>query len=86
MSKKPIRVAIAGGGIGGIATALALAKHGIASDVYERRAAFPEEGAGIQIGPNGARILEHLGVAELLQRRAATPDGLSVRDGKPGAS
>jgi salicylate hydroxylase len=84
MSAKPFRVAIAGGGIGGIATALALAGHGIASDVYERRDAFPEEGAGIQIGPNGTRILQRLGVAELLQTYAATPDCLSVRDGKTG--
>ena len=84
MSAKPFRVAIAGGGIGGIATALALAGHGIASDVYERRDTFPEEGAGIQIGPNGTRILQRLGVAELLQAHAATPDGLSVRDGKTG--
>jgi len=84
MSAKPFRVAIAGGGIGGIATALALAGHGIASDVYERRDAFPEEGAGIQIGPNGTRILQRLGVAELLQTHAAAPDGLSVRDGKTG--
>lgn len=84
MSAKPFRVAIAGGGIGGLATALALSKQGIASDVYERRATFPEEGAGIQIGPNGTRILERLGVAKLLQAHAATPDALSVRDGKTG--
>jgi salicylate hydroxylase len=84
MSEQNLNVAIAGGGIGGIATALTLAEHGIASRVYERRAAFPEEGAGIQIGPNGTRILQRLGVAELLQDRAAVPDGLSVRDGKTG--
>lgn len=84
MSANDFRVAIAGGGIGGMATALALANHGIASDVYERREAFPEEGAGIQIGPNGTRILQRLGVAEFLQAHAATPDGLSVRDGKTG--
>lgn len=84
MSANDFRVAIAGGGIGGIATALALASQGIASEVFERREAFPEEGAGIQIGPNGTRILQRLGVAEFLQARAATPDGLSVRDGKTG--
>lgn len=84
MGAKPFHVAIAGGGIGGLATALALSDHGIASDVYERRAAFPEEGAGIQIGPNGTRILQRLGVTKLLQDRAATPDALSVRDGKTG--
>jgi salicylate hydroxylase len=73
---------IAGGGIGGLAAALALAKIGIAARVCERRAEFPEEGAGIQIGPNGTRILGDLGVAELLRDRVAVPDALSVRDGK----
>jgi salicylate hydroxylase len=84
MSANNFRVAIAGGGIGGMATALALASHGIASEVYERREAFPEEGAGIQIGPNGTHILQRLGVAEYLLAHAATPDVLSVRDGKTG--
>ncbi len=43
--------------------------------------ALPEEGAGIQIGPNGTRILRALGVADLLQNSVAVPDALSVRDG-----
>jgi salicylate hydroxylase len=81
MAADNFKVAIAGGGIGGIATAIALATHGIPSRVFERRATFPEEGAGIQIGPNGTHILGSLGVADLLRRQAATPDALSVRDG-----
>ena len=84
MAGKRASVVIAGGGIGGIATALALAKYDIESEVYERRAEFPEEGAGIQIGPNGTRVLNDLGVADLLQARAAVPDALSVRDGLTG--
>jgi salicylate hydroxylase len=84
MGADPTPVAIAGGGIGGIATALALSERGIASEVYERRAAFPEEGAGIQIGPNGTRILARLGVADLLREHAAAPDALSVRNGRTG--
>ncbi len=44
---QPGPVLIVGGGIGGLATALALARHGIASHVLERRGAFHEEGAGI---------------------------------------
>jgi salicylate hydroxylase len=73
-------VLIAGGGIGGLATALALARRGIASKVLERRPAFGEDGAGIQIGPNGARILEALGAAEFLKPHATTPDKLRIRD------
>lgn len=72
-------VLIAGGGIGGLATALALAKRGIASDVLERRPAFGEDGAGIQIGPNGTRILEALGAASFLKPHVTTPDALRIR-------
>ena len=75
---------IVGGGIGGLATALALARRGIYSRILERRPQFSEDGAGIQIGPNGARILKDLGVADGLEARAATPEALSVRDGKSG--
>jgi len=77
-------VLIAGGGIGGLAAALALARRGIATRVVERRAAFEEEGAGIQIGPNGTRILKELGVADALQARAGVPEAICVRDGASG--
>jgi 3-hydroxybenzoate 6-monooxygenase len=75
---------IAGGGIGGLATAIALARRGLDVRVCERRAEFPEEGAGIQIGPNGSRILEELGVAEFLADKVAHPDALIVHDGASG--
>lgn len=75
---------IAGAGIGGLAAALALAKRGIAARVLERRARFEPEGAGIQIGPNGTRILESLGVAEALRPQASVPRCICVRDGTSG--
>lgn len=78
-------VLIAGGGIGGLSTALALARSGIASHVIERRPVFHEEGAGIQLGPNGTRILQQLGVADALRARVGEPESLSVRDGASGA-
>lgn len=78
-------VLIAGGGIGGLAAALALARHGIASHVLERRPAFHEEGAGIQIGPNGTRILQLIGAADALRPHVGVPEALSVRDGRSGA-
>ncbi len=84
MTRPTLPVAIAGGGIGGLAAALALAQRGIPSIVCERRAAFLEDGAGIQIGPNGSRILQQLGVGDAMREIAATPDGLSVRDGASG--
>ncbi len=79
-------VLIAGGGIGGLASALSLAERGIASHVLERRAEFGEDGAGIQIGPNGTRILQRIGAHEHLEAQAATPGGLQVFDATSGAS
>jgi salicylate hydroxylase len=75
---------IAGGGIGGLATAIALARKGIDVRVCERRPEYPEEGAGIQLGPNGSRILAELGVAEFLAGKVATPDALIVHDAASG--
>jgi len=77
-------ILIAGGGIGGLAAALALAKRGIASHVLERRPAFAEDGAGIQIGPNGTKILAGLGVADQLRPLVSCPGALRVLDATTG--
>lgn len=81
MTANPRNAIVAGAGIGGLAAAIALAERGIDVLVCERRSEFPEEGAGIQIGPNGSRILRDLGVAKFLETKVAHPDALSVRDG-----
>ena len=77
-------ILIAGGGIGGLATALALAKKGMTSHVLERRPAFAEDGAGIQIGPNGTRILAELGIADTLSPLVGRPEAIRVRDAGSG--
>jgi salicylate hydroxylase len=77
-------VLIAGGGIGGLAAAIALARRGIASHVLEQRSTFDAEGAGIQIGPNGTRILQRLGAFETLRPHAGVPEAIRVRDGATG--
>jgi salicylate hydroxylase len=79
-------VLIAGGGIGGLAAALALARRGIASQILERRPALGEDGAGIQIGPNGVKILRALGVADGLSARVGVPQSILVRDAARGAT
>lgn len=71
---------IVGGGIGGLATALALARIGWPSVVAERRDQWSEAGAGIQLSPNGTRVLRQLGVAERLAPQAARPREIVVRD------
>ena len=80
----PLPYLIAGGGIGGLSAALALAQRGRASIVFEKRAAADEDGAGIQIGPNGVRVLQDLGVAETLRAATSAPDALQVMDGVSG--
>lgn len=77
-------VLIAGGGIGGLATAIALARHGIASRVLERRARFSEAGAGIQLGPNGVRVLHQLGVETDLAPLAGRPREIRIFSGAGG--
>jgi salicylate hydroxylase len=75
---------IAGGGIGGLTLALALAKSGNRSTVLEQRDAFGGTGAGIQLGPNGVRVLQRLGLAEALLPAVGVPETLTVHHGATG--
>lgn len=75
------RIAIAGGGIGGLAAARALSLAGRPSIVFEQAPEFAEIGAGIQMGPNGFRMLEALGVRDAIDDVAVFPDDLIVMDG-----
>src|ERR1700689_4763582 len=59
---KDREVIIVGGGIGGLAAALALARNGIASQIIEQATEFKEIGAGIQLGPNVFWMFEVLGL------------------------
>jgi salicylate hydroxylase len=77
-------VLIAGGGIGGLALALALARTGRRSIVLEQRQRFAGSGAGIQLGPNGVRVLQRLGLADALQPAVGVPDALAVHHGASG--
>ncbi len=75
---------IVGGGLGGLAAALALARHGIASHVLEQAPAFGEIGAGIQLGPNVFRMFDRLGIAEAISRDAVFVDRLAMMDALTG--
>ena len=78
------RVLIAGGGIGGLAAALACVRAGMDVQLYERAAAFGEVGAGIQIGPNVVHVLRRLGLEGALASVAAFPRRLQIRDALSG--
>ncbi|UUU26937.1 FAD-dependent monooxygenase [Streptomyces sp. DSM 40750] len=64
------KIAILGGGIGGLATAAFLRDKGFDSDVYEQATALTEVGAGLVIAPNAARLLRRLGVLDRFIKRA----------------
>lgn len=81
-----VEVLIVGAGIGGLAAAIALAQRGITCHVLERRTAFEPEGAGIQLGPNGTRILDELGIKDALAQLAGAPDYIDARNAATGAS
>lgn len=77
-------VLIAGGGIGGLAAALACTRQDLPVQLLERAAQFSEVGAGIQMGPNVTRILHAWGLRDALAQVAAYPRCLQARDAQTG--
>lgn len=75
-------LAIAGGGIAGLAAALALGSHDVA--IYERSPAFAEVGAGLQLGPNAVRALQKLGAWDAVESITSSPLAIQMRDGTTG--
>ena len=78
------RILIAGGGIGGLAAALALAAKGRRSHVLEQSRKFGEIGAGIQLGPNVFRMFERMGLTRAVRDVAFFPENLIMRDATTG--
>lgn len=66
-------VIVVGGGIGGLAAAYGIAKLGKSVTVLEQAPQFGEVGAGLQVGPNGLRALDELGVLEEVYKSAVFP-------------
>lgn len=77
-------ILVAGGGIGGLAAALTLAKSGYRVEVLEQAREFSEIGAGLQLGPNATRMLRKWGVMEALEPHLVAPDDLRMMDGISG--
>ncbi len=75
-----IPVLVVGGGIGGLAAALALAQKGAHVRVLEQAVEFKEIGAGIQLGPNVFKMFSVLGLAEEITRLAVFPENLIMMD------
>jgi salicylate hydroxylase len=75
---------IVGGGIGGLAAALACGQAGARPHVLERAANFSEVGAGIQMGPNVTRTLHAWGLVEALKGVGFVPSRLEAKDTQTG--
>lgn len=83
-------ILIIGGGIGGLSLALALAKRGVASHVFEQADAFSEVGAGLQLSPNAVRRLKSFGfdlITDLnsADSKATQPEKITIYDSTSGA-
>lgn len=77
-------ILIAGGGIGGLATAIGLAQKGFRSVVLEKAAQLGEIGAGIQLGPNAFHAFDYLGVGDAARAMAVYIDNLRLMDAIKG--
>ena len=78
------KIIVAGGGIGGVSSALGLANKGYQVVVLEQAPQFGEVGAGIQIGPNAFHAMDYLGVGDAGRAKAVYIDRLIMMDGLTG--
>src|SRR6202163_3805898 len=79
-----MRVLVAGGGIGGLTTAIALRHQGIDALVLEQAEAMAETGAGIQLASNAASVLRELGLEQPMRAVGVKPQSYDYRDLRTG--
>jgi salicylate hydroxylase len=77
-------VLVLGGGIGGLAASLALARKGCRVRLFEQGSELKEIGAGIQLGPNVYHMFEVLGLTDAIERWSAHPENLIMMDALTG--
>jgi salicylate hydroxylase len=77
-------ITVLGGGIAGLAAAIALTRRGARVTVLEQAEAIREVGAGLQISPNGVAVLQALGLGEELERIGQRAEAVSLRDYSAG--
>lgn len=81
---RPTRVIVAGAGIAGLASALALHAKGYSVTILERNAALSEVGAGLQLSPNATRLLRRLGVLDRLAQTVVRPERITLSSALDG--
>lgn len=78
-------IIVCGAGIGGLTSALCLAKQGFKVTVVEQARQISEVGAGIQLGPNAMRVMRYLGLEEYIIKQGFLPQALQMRNGTDGS-
>jgi salicylate hydroxylase len=78
------RVAIVGAGIAGLTAAAALGRAGMRCTVFERAEQLNDAGGGVQVSPNGTRLLHRLGLADALAAVAVRPRAIEMRRWRTG--
>jgi salicylate hydroxylase len=73
----PLRIAVVGGGIGGLTAAIALARKGVQVQVFEQAPELRRVGASIDLGPNAVRLLDALGI-QGARRVGVRPDAIEL--------
>jgi 2-polyprenyl-6-methoxyphenol hydroxylase-like FAD-dependent oxidoreductase len=79
MGLQKLNIGIIGGGIGGVAAAVALHRVGISATVYERATEIREVGAGMMLWPNATRVLKELGLLETVTACSGPNEHFLVR-------
>ena len=74
-----LRIAIIGGGIGGLTAALALRARGLTVTVFEQAEVLREIGAGVSLHPNAARLLKRIGLDDQLRKIGSPITGITLR-------
>lgn len=85
MDQTATEVVVAGGGIGGLASALALTRAGAEVRVVEQAPEFGEVGAGLQLAPNATRLLRSWGLLDEVIAAGVLPERLVMRDALDGS-
>ena len=81
-----VDAAVVGGGIGGLATALALSRAGVSVRVLEQAPEFGEVGAGLQLAPNASRHLRDWGLLDEVMEHGVLPTRITMLDAVDGAT
>lgn len=79
MASRPLNLGIVGGGIGGLAAAVALRRIGVEVTVYEQAAELREAGAGLMLWPNGSRVMRDWGLLEAVAARGGRASHFVLR-------